>query len=313
MNNIEGAVEAERANASGDPLSDPKELARLFSRVYGRLDRDFAAAVRPAFRLGFEKVGRTGSCALTCAVTEEHLVVANAGDCRAVLGTSEDDVAGSAAPSVAFDLSRDHNAKIPAEKERLAREHPGEADIVLCKSPTACYVKGHLQPTRALGDLYLKLPEFNGIKGDRSRGRFIKPPYSPPYILNEPELHVRPRQPGDRFVLLASDGLWDAMSSDEAVAFVDGALRPKQGDATPREDVARSLVQEALRREAAAARISLPRLLSEPAGRGRRGLHDDITVVVVYLDGQGGASSSSGGAGVWGWVSSLFGASPKAQ
>ncbi|KAA0157206.1 hypothetical protein FNF27_01813 [Cafeteria roenbergensis] len=310
MNELESAITAERPHCNTDPAHDPAELGRLLARAYGRLDRDFAAAVRPAFRLGFGNVAHAGACSLTCAVSPDHIVVANAGDCRAVLAVAEDDNPAGSAPSAVVELSRDHNAREPREKERLAAEHPGEDDIVLCKSPTACYVKGRLQPTRCLGDFYLKLPEFNGVAEERSRGRHIGPRYTPPYITSEPELHARPRTAGDRFIVMGSDGLWDAMSSEEAVDFVDGLLRPKQGPATPRDEVADKLVQEALRREAATARMSMQRLLSLPAGRMRRGLHDDITVSILFLDKAGGASTGGpGGAsgGIFGWLASFFG------
>ncbi len=37
----------------------------------------------------------------------------------------------------------------------------------------AWYVKGRLQPTRALGDAYLKHSEFNGRAGARQFGRYV--------------------------------------------------------------------------------------------------------------------------------------------
>ena len=48
------------------------------------------------------------------------------------------------------------NAGEPFEQARLVKKFPGENDIVMCKN--ACYVKGRLQPTRSLGDFYLKYP-----------------------------------------------------------------------------------------------------------------------------------------------------------
>lgn len=123
-------------------------------------------------------------------------------------------------------LSEDHNAKLPKEMEALRQAHPGEEDIVRCKNPNACYVKGRLQPTRcvgaspspspppplttiidswihhgfmdssimvrcsSLGDAYLKYPEFNGRpnRSDSSAGRYIPPPYTPPYVTATPEV-----------------------------------------------------------------------------------------------------------------------------
>jgi hypothetical protein len=81
-----------------------------------------------------------------------------AGDCRAVLGsihigsvaTNATAVISTAAAPRVTALSRDHNAKLSAEQARLAAEHPGEPDIVVCKRERVCYVKGRLQPTRSV-------------------------------------------------------------------------------------------------------------------------------------------------------------------
>lgn len=113
-----------------------------------------------------------GCCALAVLVRGHALYVANAGDCRAVLGKrpsaprppppptnnkgkgkavvamAAKEGAGAGEGYEAVALSDDHNAKLPKEMEELKRAHPGEADIVKCKHPNACYVKGRLQPTR---------------------------------------------------------------------------------------------------------------------------------------------------------------------
>jgi serine/threonine protein phosphatase PrpC len=213
------------AGASG---SESALVGAALARAFARVDRGFLAGVRPAFELGFGDVAHVGCCAIAAAVLPSAVVVANAGDCRAVLGrvhypTAERDGFGgneggssggfggsgdADAPTVppeleglpapafsalpddgglfsATPLSRDHNAREPREKARLAALHPGEADIVVCKvgNPSACYVKGRLQPTRSLGDAYLKESEFNVPAGlGRMWGRHIKAPYSPPYI-----------------------------------------------------------------------------------------------------------------------------------
>lgn len=115
-------------------------------------------------------------------------------------------------------MSDDHNAKIPREKARLIAEHPGESDIIRCKSPESCYVKGRLQPTRSLGDFYLKYSEFNGPEyqhGDRSRGRHIPAPYTPPYISATPEIKTHQLTSKDRFLIIGSDGVWDFLDNQE--------------------------------------------------------------------------------------------------
>lgn len=147
-------------------------------------------------------------------------------------------------------------------------------------------------------------------------------------------MNVRSRDGTERFVILASDGLWDTMTSDEAVQIVQAALQDQASrraattattSAAPglisslegpssnaHDEAARRLVRVALEREAASAQLSLRQLLELPAGssssNSRRNFHDDITVVIVPLEpltsSESAADSSTGG--LLGW---LFGGS----
>lgn len=79
----------------------------------------------------------------------------------------------------------------------------------------------------------------------------------------------------DEFILLASDGLWDVMSSQEVVSYVHKRLKapPKDGaDITCAEDMA-SL--KYLRRK------NMSRFIANEALR--RGSGDNISVVIVWL------------------------------
>ena len=161
---------------------------------------------------------------------------------------------------------------------KLERLHPNEDNIVKCKptNPDACYVKGRLQPTRALGDLYLKYAEFNGPSAtDRTRGRHIPAPYTPPYITAEPEVIRRPANTNDQFMVIACDGLWDVMSNQEVVDFVSSY------DGQP-QDISDALITEALRKAAEENKMTLNELLAIRQGK-RRKKHDDLTVIVVNM------------------------------
>lgn len=405
-NNLVQAITAECTHNANN--SDPSQIAAAMVRAYQRTDRAFIDKVRGAFEVGYGAVAHTGCCALTAVVSDNAVVVANAGDCRAVLGVvsstgfagssaaggngsslssssssgssaavpGEDTAvthAGHAAPVEgstaasgsskssklfisALALSEDHNSRMPREVARLKAAHPGEEDIVICKSPQACYVKGRLQPTRALGDAYLKYSEFNAPAGNRQRGRNIPPPYTPPYITGTPEVRIYRVNPekehlqlkwgrdfsrqemedADKqlshlrffdytpaaqaqllnrnakgsssgssagtasagfqdysFLVLGCDGLWDVMTNEEVVQFV-------AEDAGDKSTVARRIVERVLEKEADNANMSLSQLARVQPGRGRRVLHDDVTVMVIFLGqppARKGDAAAEGGAG----------------
>lgn len=110
--------------------------------------------------------------------------------------------------------------------------------LVRCKHATSCYVKGRLQPTRSLGDFYLKYKSFNGKKpskdnpysvSDPNRSRHIKEPYDPPYITSTPEIFTHKlHYKNDKFLILATDGLWDELTPEEACIVVHDNME-KQG------------------------------------------------------------------------------------
>lgn len=84
---------------------------------------------------------------------DNKLYIANAGDSKAVLLRRKADESFEA-----LKISKTFNANKKREQDRLKTEFKSEQDIVVCKrgDPKACYVKGGLMPTRAIGDLRLK-------------------------------------------------------------------------------------------------------------------------------------------------------------
>lgn len=249
--------------------TDKSAIDALLSKSFNEMEHEIIEVIRPSFKMGFGNVAKVGSCVLLALHRKNHLIIANCGDCRAVLGTS---------PDHATIINRDHNCRVPLEQTLLQSKHPNESDLVVCKSARACYVKGRLQLTRSLGDAYLKYAEFNGTP-DRTRGRFIPEPYTPPYVSHEPEVHHITLAPEDKFVILATDGLWDELSHTDAVRIV---FRCKAAGLTE-EDAAKALVERALQNAAADSKMSYQELLQLPQGSRRRGRHDDTTAIVMYL------------------------------
>mmetsp|Transcript_18280 Transcript_18280/g.37038 ORF Transcript_18280/g.37038 Transcript_18280/m.37038 type:complete len:485 (-) Transcript_18280:302-1756(-) len=222
------------------------------------------ATVATALKDSFDQIDRQilqndefeyqGSTAIAVLLHEtpdgvRTLLSANIGDSRGILSRD----------GRAVDLSRDHKPNDDREKARiLAMGEKIEWDH---------YCKVHrvrnLSLSRAIGD------------------RFAKPAVS-----GEVEIQRFPvDERRDEFVLLASDGLWDVMTSQEVVSYVHKRLNaaPKDGaDVTCEEDwkCLRSL-----------RRKNMSRFIANEALR--RGSGDNISVVIVWLKDCDGVASSS--------------------
>jgi serine/threonine protein phosphatase PrpC len=135
-----------------------------------------------------------GSTALVAVIGSNELFVANAGDCRAVLATKNQD-----GRYVATALSEDHKANQIDERKRI--EALGGM-IEYCWSLGDHYVEGVLAVSRALGDKSLH-----------------------PYVIPTPEIKHKTLEPNDEFLILGCDGVWDALRNDHAVAVVEAELK----------------------------------------------------------------------------------------
>lgn len=112
-----------------------------------------------------------------------------------------------------------------------------------------------------------------------------------------------------RFVILATDGLWDYLSDQEAVDIVASCMPSERVEAAASQSffsfglssrptpastehidkakfellAAERLVNRALEIAAAESGMTLAQLKTLPIGRKRRSTHDDTTVVVMYF------------------------------
>ncbi|KAL4282939.1 hypothetical protein GQ457_16G011870 [Hibiscus cannabinus] len=127
----------------------------------------------------FKEDAAGGTCCVTALIRNRNLVVSNAGDCRAVLSR------GGAAEA----LTTDHRPSREDERNRI-RNLGGYVD--LCRG--VWRVHGSLAVSRGIGDHHLK-----------------------PWVIAEPDTMIVSIKPDCEFLILASDGLWDKVSNQEAV------------------------------------------------------------------------------------------------
>ncbi|XP_028777329.1 protein phosphatase 2C 50 [Neltuma alba] len=179
-----------------------------------------------------------GSTAVVAIICASHIIVANCGDSRAVLCRGKEPVA----------LSVDHK---PNRDDEYARIEAAGGKVIQWNGHR---VFGVLAMSRSIGDRYLK-----------------------PWIIPEPEVMFLPRAKDDECLILASDGLWDVMSNEEACDLARRRIlmwHKKNGVAVASE-----------RGEGAdpAAQAAAEYLSNRALQKGSK---DNITVIVVDLKAQ---------------------------
>ncbi|CAL9161850.1 probable protein phosphatase 2C 11 [Musa acuminata AAA Group] len=129
----------------------------------------------------------SGSTACVAIMRGNQLVVANAGDSRCVISRK----------GQAYNLSRDHKPELDAERERILKAggfiHGGR-------------VNGSLNLARAIGDMEFKQNKFLPVEKQ--------------IVTANPDVNNVELCDDDDFIVLACDGIWDCMSSQQLVNFI---------------------------------------------------------------------------------------------
>uniref|UniRef100_A0A6P3ZFG4 protein-serine/threonine phosphatase n=1 Tax=Ziziphus jujuba TaxID=326968 RepID=A0A6P3ZFG4_ZIZJJ len=262
--------------------------ADVINKAFLATEEEFLSLVKKQWLIK-PLLASVGSCCLVGIICSGLLYIANAGDSRVVLGRLEKEVK----QVKAVQLSYEHNASMESVREELHSLHPNDPQIVVLKHKV-WRVKGLIQVSRSIGDAYLKQAEFNK---EPLLAKFRLPePFQKPILKAEPTISVQKLYPEDQFLIFASDGLWEHLSNQEAVDIVQSC---------PRNGIARKLVKSALREAAKKREMRYSDLKKIDRGV-RRHFHDDITVIVLFLDShlisrsfwRGPSISIKGGGGI---------------
>ncbi|KAI0053674.1 protein serine/threonine phosphatase 2C [Auriscalpium vulgare] len=251
------------AKPSTTPDPTPKQVSQAIQRAFSNLDYEIVNAplrVLAAATGGQLPKGEvpdlsahpmavasmmpalSGSCALLAVLdtSARELYVACTGDSRAVAGFWDETPDGKGTWRVEV-LSEDQTGRTPAEAARIRSEHPAaESEDVIKRGR----ILGGLEPSRAFGDARYKWPRevqetlYHAFISGTGKSMRAPPPLlkTPPYVtatpvvthqkLAIPSLDQDSASPKStlRFLVLATDGLWDALSSTEVVSLVAGHL-----------------------------------------------------------------------------------------
>ncbi|KKY22616.1 putative pyruvate dehydrogenase [Phaeomoniella chlamydospora] len=178
--------------------------------------------------------GYAGSCALLSLYdpATNLLRVACTGDSRAVLGRQLHDGTWET-----VELSADQTPKNLDEAARLNKEHPNEPEMLKGDRVLGIMV------SRAFGDGRWKLDQKTQEEAKKKyNGPAPRPNFqTPPYLTAEPVItttHIDLENPS--FLILASDGMWDMMSSSQAVDLVNKWLSWKSSGKKPQQESLKS-------------------------------------------------------------------------
>lgn len=238
----------------------------LHDRPKAAMEDAYDATQRQLEQELFQESTQSGCTAVVAYLHRNRLIVGNAGDSRAVLGVRSDAAVGSrptsnSATLRAVELSQDHKPSRPDERLRVqaAGGTVTQSRIPVATADGIRMVK--LGPERVMdktGSVGLAVSRSFGDLNLR------------PYITSKPEITDRRLGPNDQVIILGSDGVWDHISSQEAVDIAGQIGDPGVA--------ARTIADVARRRW---------RHVTKGA------MSDDITAVVVSLDHDGDSSTST--------------------
>lgn len=149
-----------------------------------------------------------------------ELHLANVGDCAAVLIRSDTGVLRT------IECTTPHTGRLnPQELLRIQNEHPENPISELFRDGGR--LLGELAPSRAFGDVRYKWPidrllnlsrllEMNSINTASEWLPLPRPYTSPPYLTAKPEITRIELTSADRYLIVATDGLWDMLSAKQA-------------------------------------------------------------------------------------------------
>ena len=166
-----------------------------------------------------------GSVVVVVCIVDRIIFCANLGDARAILARGDGSIVG---------LSQDMKPTVPSESERIKR---AGGQVINNR------VNGRLAVSRAIGDFEFK---------------------SAGIVSNIPEVRAVEMKHDDEFVLLACDGLFDVMASEEVGKFVRtrvAACIERNEEPNPKQ-IAIDLVTESIM---------------------KRNTSDNVTVMIIFL------------------------------
>ncbi|CAH1401146.1 unnamed protein product [Nezara viridula] len=270
---------------------EPMDLEESLKRAFERLDLDMSKEAMDdnTNDKRFLWVAMTGSGATVLHLSGLKATLSTAGDSLVVVGTED---------GRSKVLTPEHNVENEKEVKRVLLEHPGEEGLV-----RDGHLLGALTALRSFGNFR--------YKWDKDMiTRFLVPHYgesvvperslTPPYITASPDIGSYTICPEDKFIVIASDGIWDIFPPEKVVNIilnhqpVHQAVKLLTAPYKKFQQVRSILRKEDFKEEVEVmdspatqlileGLISATKLLQLP-DKFVRNVRDDMTVLILYID-----------------------------
>ena len=142
----------------------------------------------------------SGSCSISVLIIENKMYAINVGDSRCVLGQKKGGDGKKEAEKIGIEMSIDHKPTRDDEQKRII-EKGGEVSEKIPGAPR----------------VFRKNDDVPGLAVARSIGDVVAHEVG---VSCEPEVFEKELDADDHFIVIGSDGIWDAMSSCEVVGFI---------------------------------------------------------------------------------------------
>ena len=142
----------------------------------------------------------SGTTCTSVIISQDKIIIANLGDSRAIISLYESGIYNT------INLSHDHNLKEPKEMKRILnnggviRQYTDEKG-------------GYIGPER----VFLKNSEIPGLAMSRTFGDSIAHGIG---VISEPEIFEYNYKGSEKFIVIATDGIWEFIDSDECSKIV---------------------------------------------------------------------------------------------
>lgn len=290
---------------ANQPKDENNFIEMVLEKSFLKLDRDINIEALPVVGSIPDKelleVAMSGSCACVALLTGRDLYVANTGDARAIIGQENDDGSYTAVP-----VSFDHNYENINELKRIYSEHPQKEHQFLIRDGRLLEM---LLPLRAFGDIRFKwsLRDLkNYVVPMYGHGVIPNNYHTPPYVTARPEVIHHKLNYKDKFLILATDGLWELLNPQRVVQLVGNHMNGQQSFDPYLLPNDRTIKVKEIFEELTKRRVSLKNqpidhnsathLIRYALGKDHvslstylkadspRNIRDDITITVVYFD-----------------------------